>query len=70
MGTRNYGSQRQLVIRRSINQLLANSSDSSVNPYVMPNDGVACYDSQFTNFRDVARGVVEIVSPLFLRGVL
>ena len=70
MVTRNYGSQRQLVIRRSINQLLANSSDPSVNPYVMPNDGVACYDSQFTNFRDVARGVIEIVSPLFLRGVL
>ena len=58
MVTRNYGSQRQLVIRRSINQLLANSSDPSVNPYVMPNDGVACYDSQFTNFRDVARGVI------------
>lgn len=68
--TRNHGSKRQLVIRRTINQLLASSSDSSVNPYVMPNDGVACYDSQFTNFRDVARGVVEIVSPLFLGGVL
>ena len=68
--TRNYGSKKQLVISRSINQLLANSSDSSINPFVMPNDAVACYDSRFSNFRDVARGLVEIVSPLFLGGVL
>ena len=68
--TRNYGAKKQLVISRSINQLLANSSDSSINPFVMPNDAVACYDSRFSNFRDVARGLVEIVSPLFLGGVL
>ena len=68
--THNHGSKKQIVIQRSINTLLANSSNSSVNPYMMPNDGVACYDSRFTNFRDVARGIVEIVSPLFLGGVL
>jgi len=68
--THNHGSKKQIVIQRSINTLLANSSNASVNPFVMPNDGVACYDSRFTNFRDVARGIVEIVSPLFLGGVL
>jgi len=68
--TRNYGSSKQLVIKRSINQLLANSSDSRVNPYLMPNDGVACYDSRFTNFRDVARGIGELVSPFILGGLL
>ena len=68
--THNHGSKKQVVIQRSINTLLANSSNSSVNPYVMPNDGVACYDSRFTNFRDVARGIAEVVSPLFLGGVL
>jgi len=68
--TRNYGSKKQLVIKRAINQLLANSSDSSVNPYVMPNDAIACYDSRFSNFRDVARGLVEIISPLFIGGTL
>lgn len=64
--TRNHGSKEQLVISRTINQLLRSSSNSSVNPFVMPNDGVACYDSRFSNFRDVARGVVEIISPLLL----
>jgi protein involved in polysaccharide export with SLBB domain len=68
--TRNYGSTKQLVVKRSINQLLANSSDNSVNPYLMPNDAVACYDSRFTNFRDVARGIGELVGPIVLGGLL
>jgi len=68
--TRNYGSTQQLVIKRSISQLLANSSNSRVNPYLMPNDGVACYDSRFTNFRDVARGIGELVGPFILGGLL
>lgn len=68
--TRNYGSKQQIVVRRSINQLLANSSNDSVNPYVMPNDGIACYDSRFTNFRDVARGIGEVISPILLGGLL
>jgi len=68
--TRNYGSKKQLVIKRTINQLLANSSNNAINPYLMPNDGVACYDSRFTNFRDVARGIGELVGPIVLGGLL
>lgn len=68
--TRNYGAKQQLVISRSINQLLARSSDPKINPYVMPNDAVACYDSRFTNFRDVARGIGELISPIILGGLL
>lgn len=68
--TRHYGSKQQIVIRRSINQLLATSSDYSVNPYLMPNDGVACYDSKFTNIRDVARGIGELFGPILLGGIL
>lgn len=68
--TRNFGSNQQLVVRRSINQLLANSSNQSVNPFMMPNDGIACYDSRFTNFRDVARGIGEVISPILLGRLL
>jgi len=68
--TRHYGAKEQIVINRSINQLLADSSDYSVNPYLMPNDGVACYDSKFTNIRDVARGVGELFGPILLGGIL
>lgn len=70
MVTRNFGGKKQLVVRRSINQLLANSSNSLVNPYMIPNDGVACYDSRFTNFRDVARGIGEVISPILLGRLL
>lgn len=70
MVTRNFGGKEQLVVRRSINQLLANSSNSLVNPYMIPNDGVACYDSRFTNFRDVARGIGEVISPILLGRLL
>ncbi len=68
--TRNHGSNQQLVVQRSINQLLANSSNRSVNPFMMPNDGIACYDSRFTNFRDVARGIGEVISPILLGRLL
>ena len=68
--TRNYGNQKQLVISRSINQLLAKSSDRTINPFVMPNDAVACYDSKFTNFRDVARGIGELINPILLGRLL
>lgn len=68
--TKNHGGKQQIVVRRSINQILADSSDYSVNLYIMPNDGLACYDSGFTNFRDVARGIGELVSPLILGSLL
>lgn len=68
--TRNLGSTQQIVVRRSINQLLANSSNPLVNPFMMPNDGIACYDSRFTNFRDVARGIGELIGPLLFGSLL
>lgn len=68
--TRNLGSKQQIIVRRSINQLLANSSTQSVNPFMMPNDAIACYDSRFSNFRDVARGIGEVISPLLLGRLL
>lgn len=68
--TRHHGASQQIVIKRTINSLLAASSDFSVNPFLMPNDGVACYDSKFTNIRDVARGVGELFGPILLGGLL
>jgi len=68
--TRNFGSTQQLVVSRSINQLLANSSNHLINPFLMPNDGLACYDSRFTNFRDVARGIGEVISPILFGRLL
>lgn len=68
--TRNHGSKQQIVIKRTINELLANSSNFLINPYLMPDDGIACYDSKFTNIRDVARGIGELFGPILLGGLL
>lgn len=68
--TRNHGSKQQIVISRRIDDLLAQSSNPQVNPYIMPNDAIACYDSKFTNFRDVARGLGELISPILLGRLL
>jgi len=51
------------VIERSVEQLLTMPSKSEVNPYLMPNDAIACYDSTVTNFRDIARTVADLLLP-------
>lgn len=54
------------VIERSVEQLMRLANRDDVNPYLMPNDAVACYDSGVTNLRDVASTVLEILTPLKL----
>lgn len=54
------------VIERSVEQLLRLSNRDEVNPYLMPNDAVACYDSDVTNLRDIAGAVLEIMTPFKL----
>jgi len=36
------------------------------NPYLMPDDGIACFDSDATNIREVARYLSDILDPLKL----
>lgn len=54
------------VIQRSIEELVRNYNRDEFNPYLMPNDGLACYDSNVTNARDVARSLSEIFNPLLM----
>ena len=68
--SRSFGTRQALVIEREIDQLLAHASDNQLNPFIMPNDAVTCYDSRFTNFRDVARGFAEILAPFFVAGAV
>lgn len=51
------------VIERSVEQLMRKSFREEINPYLMPNDAVACYDSQVTNLRDIAAAVMEVIAP-------
>lgn len=54
------------VIERSIEQLMRLANRDEINPYVMPNDAIACYDSGVTNIRDVAETIVDLISPFKL----
>lgn len=51
------------VVQRSIEALMRFAHDEVHNPYLMPNDAVACYDSDATNMRDIARFMLDIISP-------
>ncbi len=51
------------VIERSVQQLVSNPDRDDINPHLMPNDGVACYDSSVSNIRDVARTLTEVLAP-------
>ncbi|MFQ3234644.1 MAG: polysaccharide export outer membrane protein [Paraglaciecola sp.] len=54
------------VIERSVEQLMRHANRDDINPYVMPNDAIACYDSGVTNLREVAKAVVELLAPFAL----
>jgi len=54
------------VIERSIEQILRQAHRDEINPYLMPNDAIACYDSDISNVRDIARTLIEVISPLKL----
>ncbi|WNC70670.1 polysaccharide biosynthesis/export family protein [Thalassotalea psychrophila] len=54
------------VIERSIEELIRKSNRESINPYLMPNDAVACYDSDVTNLRDIANTIADIIIPFKL----
>ncbi|WMC09831.1 polysaccharide export protein [Oceanimonas pelagia] len=54
------------TLERSVQELLAAPQRDDLNPYLMPNDAVSCYDSGVTNLRDLARTLTELLLPLSL----
>lgn len=52
------------IIERSIENLLKYANRDDQNPYLLPNDAIACYDSGLTNLREAARTFTEVFSPL------
>lgn len=45
---------------RSVEDLIRNSTDDTNNPFLMPEDGVGCYDSAVTDVRDAVRAITDI----------
>jgi protein involved in polysaccharide export with SLBB domain len=54
------------VVERSVETLMTMPNKAKINPYLMPNDAVACYDSDITNYRDVAKTIAEFIVPFKL----
>lgn len=64
LASRNPLTKEYQVIERSIEQLMRGAGREEINPYLMPNDAIACYDSDVSNLRDFARGLGEVIAPL------
>lgn len=66
LASRNPFTGRTQVIERSIEELLRHPDRDVLNPYLMPNDAIACYDSDISNARSLARSLLDILSPIKL----
>ncbi|AFY59908.1 polysaccharide biosynthesis/export family protein [Synechococcus sp. PCC 6312] len=53
-------------IQRSVESLIRNSTDNENNPFLMPYDSVACYDSTVTNISAVLGFLSNLISPFNL----
>ncbi len=64
--SRNPVNGQSVVIQRSIEKLVRHADRDQKDPYLMPGDSLACYDSMAMNLRDVVSLVGETASPYFL----
>lgn len=55
--TRNPMTGNSIVIERNIEKLLRRGDRDDYDPYVLPGDAIACYDSKVTGLTEVARAV-------------
>jgi polysaccharide biosynthesis/export protein len=51
------------VFDRKVEDLLRNSNDTEINPYLMPEDSIVCYDSAVTNTSGVLDFIGNILNP-------
>lgn len=51
---------------RPVEELLRKSENDIQNPFLMPYDGVICYDSRFTNVKDLLNTIGGWLSPFLL----
>jgi len=58
------------VIDQPVETLLRNSTDNINNPFLMPRDGIVCYDSKTENTSGIVRFISDILNPFnIIRGL-
>lgn len=58
--SRNPRNGQSIVIERNIEKLVRAANRDDADPYLMPGDALACYDSRWTNFREALGLVGEV----------
>ena len=61
--SRNPKSRETEVVQRSIEDLVRSPDRDMINPYLMPDDAIACYDSTVTEVKDVMTTLQTILNP-------
>lgn len=61
--SRNPKTMETEVIQRSVEELVRSADRDSINPFLMPDDSIACYDSAVSEFRDVMGVLQSITTP-------
>lgn len=64
--SRNPITGKSVVIERNIEDLLRNGDRDEYDPYILPEDAIACYDSHETDAVKVAQGFGIVVSSILL----
>lgn len=60
--SRNPMTGESVVIERRVEELLRSADRDDFNPFMMPEDALACYDSSVTNIFDVAKGFSSVAA--------
>ena len=60
--SRNRMNGQSIVVERDIEKLVRNANRDALNPFLMPGDAIACYDSRWTNFREAVGLVTDAVN--------
>ena len=64
--SRNPINDQSVVIQRSVERLVRHDNRDERDPYLMPGDSLACYDSFAMNVKDVISLVGDTATPYFL----
>ena len=62
--SRNPKTRETEVVQRSIEEMVRSADRDMINPYLMPDDAIACYDSTVTEVRDVMTTLQVMLNPL------
>lgn len=60
--SRNPLNGQSIVVERDIEKLVRGANRDALNPFLMPGDAIACYDSRWTNLREAVGLVTDAVN--------